>query len=61
MSAPEIIVIILLVLFVIFVFGWRFYKVFIKKESSECSCCKNNMKHALKEAKKALNKANSNN
>ena len=60
MTAPEIVIIIVLVFFVLTVFGWKFYKTFIKKESSECSCCKHNMRHALKKAKKALDKRNLN-
>jgi predicted negative regulator of RcsB-dependent stress response len=60
MSPIEIIILIVIILFVVGVFGWRFYKVFIKKESSECACCKSNMNRAIKKAKKALSKTNCN-
>jgi hypothetical protein len=55
MSTPEIILVVLIVLFVSFIFGKEIYN-HIKGKNSECSCCKSNMKRAMRNAKKALAK-----
>ena len=55
MTPFEVVVIILVSSFVIFIFGREIYK-FSKGKRSECACCKNNMNRALKKAKMALNK-----
>lgn len=52
MSAPEIILIIASVSFVIFIFGRMIYKRIKGMPSEECSCCKKNMKRMMKAAKK---------
>ena len=56
MSAPEIILIIASVSFVIFIFGRMIYKRIKGMPSSECSCCKSNMKRMMKAAKKEVAK-----
>ena len=55
MTLPEIILIIVISLFVAFIFGREIFN-HLKGNSSECSCCKNNMKRAMEKAKKALDK-----
>ena len=56
MSAPEIILIIVSVFFVVFIFGRMIYKRIKGMPSEECSCCKSNMKRMMKKAKKEISK-----
>ena len=55
MTPFEVVVIILVSSFVIFIFGREIYKI-VKGKSSECACCKKNMSRAMKKAKNALAK-----
>lgn len=56
MSAPEIILIVVSVSFVVFIFGRMIYKRIKGMPSDECSCCKSNMKRMMKKAKKEISK-----
>ena len=56
MSFPEIMLIIISVLFVVFIFGRMIYKRIKGMPSDECSCCKSNMKRMMKRAKKEVEK-----
>ena len=56
MSAPEIILIVLSVSFVVFIFGRIIYKRIKGLPSDECSSCKTNLKRMMKEAKKEIAK-----
>lgn len=55
MSAPEIILIILSVSFVLFIFGRMIYNK-ITGKNTECNSCKINMKRMIKDVKKELKK-----
>ena len=55
MSFPEIVLIVIIVLFVVFIFGKEVYN-HVKGKNRECACCKSNMKRAMKNAKKVLAK-----
>ena len=55
MSAPEIILIIISVSFVLFIFGRMIYKR-IKGVNDECNSCKSNLKRMMKDVKKELEK-----
>lgn len=55
MSFPEIVLLVVIVLFVCFIFGREIYN-HSKGKSRECACCKSNMQRAMKKAKKVLNK-----
>lgn len=55
MSAPEIILIILSVSFVLFIFGRMIYKR-IKGVNDECNSCKINSKRMIKNIKKDIAK-----
>jgi membrane-anchored glycerophosphoryl diester phosphodiesterase (GDPDase) len=55
MSAPEIILIIVCSLFVLFIFGRMIYKR-IKGVNDECNSCKSNIKKMMKDVKKELAK-----
>lgn len=56
MSLPEIILIIVSASFVVFIFGRMIYKRIKGMPSDECFSCKVNMKRAMKEAKKEIEK-----
>ena len=56
MSLPEIILIIISVSFVTLIFGRMIYKRIKGMPSSECSCCKSNMRRMMRKAKKAVAK-----
>jgi len=58
MSAPEIILIVVASLFVVFIFGRMIYKRIKGLPSDDCAACKANMSSAMKKAKKAVAKGN---
>ena len=58
MSAPEIILIIVASLFVLFIFGRMISRRIKGLPSDDCAACKSNMSKAMKKAKKALAKGN---
>lgn len=55
MSFPEIVLIVIIVLFVGLIFGREICN-HNKGKSRECACCKSNMQRAIRKAKKTLNK-----
>ena len=58
MSFPEVVLIIVAVLFVGYTFGKMIYKRVKGMPSDECSSCKSNMTRMLKKAKKEAKKFN---
>lgn len=56
MSAPEIILIVISVTFVVFIFGRMIYRRIKGMPSQECSSCKINTKRMIKDVKKELSK-----
>ena len=56
MSPFEIIFIILIIAFVVFIFGREIYRKIKKRPSLECSYCHSNSKRLLKEYRKKYSK-----
>ena len=50
----EIVLIILIVSFVVFIFGKMIYNKIKNKPSKECSCCKANLKRSIEDAKREV-------
>ena len=56
MQAYEILLIIAIVAFVVFIFGREIYKKIKKLPSGECACCHSNSKRLLKNYRKKYGK-----
>ena len=56
MTFYEILLIILIVTFVVFIFGRAIYKKVKKLPSGECACCHSNFKRLVKKYKKKSKK-----